>query len=531
MNDAVARHAELVSALMRPAAYPHPAERIELIETHISSVLLAGAYAYKVKKPVDLGFVDFSTLERRRFYCEEEVRLNRRTAPDLYLGVVPITGSPGQPRVAGDGEAIDYAVQMRRFDNDALLDVRARRGALQAAEIDRLAQSIAELHAVAARATPESDYGTPERVLHWARENFTQLRARALPAAADASLSRLAAWTAHEFERRRPAMVQRAVDGFIRECHGDLHLGNIVLLDGRPTLFDAIEFNPQLHWIDVASDVAFVFMDLFDHGMPRFAWRLLDRYLQASGDYGGLQLLRFYAVYRALVRAKVALIRADQPQLAADARAAALARCAHCVRLAETLQSGAKRPLLAITFGLSGAGKTTVAGDLLERLGAVRVRSDVERKRLFGIGQTARMAGGELDALYAQEANRRTYGRLAELARTIFAAGYPAIVDAAFLKRAERDEFRALARDLGARFALIECVASPAALRARLAQRAAHDTDASDATVAVLERQMATHEPVADDERADTFTIATDADASIFEARCGEAAARLAEEN
>jgi hypothetical protein len=527
-DDALARHQELIAALLRPAAYAHPVERVEQIETHISTVLLAGEFAYKIKKPVNLGFVDFSTLAQRRFCCYEEVRLNRRTAPTLYLDVVPITGSGAQPRMGGEGEALDYAVRMRRFDNALRLDARARRGELAAAEIDRLAQAIADFHAAAARALPASGFGAPEQALAWARENFAQLMALPHEPQAQAALRRLADWTEREYERCAPRLAQRRDDGFVRECHGDLHLGNIVLLDGAPTLFDAIEFNPQLRWIDVASDLAFAFMDLFDHGLAHFAWRLLDRYLQASGDYGGLPLLRFYAVYRALVRAKVARIRAEQPGIAADARAAALAQCAHYLRLADAHTQVNARPLLAITFGLSGAGKTKVAGELLQRLGAARVRSDIERKRLAGIAQTARMTGEELTALYSTEATRRTYARLAELARTIVAAGYPALIDAAFLKRAERDEFRALAHALGARFALIECTAAPAVLRARVAQRMERAADASDATVAVLERQLVTHEPVAPDERAETFSIATDVDAALLAARCAEVAERLA---
>lgn len=525
-DAALAQHNSLVRALMQPAAYPHPVAAVELIETHISSVLLAGAFAYKIKKPVNLGFVDFSTLAQRRFYCEEELRLNRRTAPQLYLDVVPIAGPASQPRIGGDGAAIEYAVRMRRFANGDLLDARARRGALAADDIDRLAQAIADFHAGAARAAPDTEYGAPAQVLRWARENFAQLQARPLPPAMEAARARLAAWTEREFERRAAALAQRRQDGCVRECHGDLHLGNIVLLDGAPTLFDAIEFNRELRWIDVVSDIAFTVMDLLDHGLPRFAWRLLDRYLQASGDYAGVALLRFYAVYRALVRAKVARIRLDQPALTGAARGAVLDQCAHYLRLAEALaQAGA--PRLIVMFGLSGAGKTTVAADLLERLGAVRLRSDVERKRLFEVGATTRLSGAALDALYGPDANRRTYARLAELARIVIDAGLPAIVDAAFLQRAERDEFRALARALGARFVLVECAASPQALRARVARRAAQNRDASDATVAVLEHQLATHEAIAADERADTVTIRTDVAAGDFDARCAQVAAQL----
>jgi len=527
-DAALLRHAELIAALMRPAAYPHAAEHVELIETHISSVLLAGEFAYKIKKPVSLGFVDFSSLAQRRFYCEEEVRLNRRTAPQLYLDVVPITGPESQPRLDGAGAPIEYAVRMRRFAGEALLDARARRGELNADEIDRLARAIADFHALAAHAAPEAREGAPDLVLRWARENFAQLRPGPLEADAAAALAQLSDWTEREFSRLRAPLAQRRASGFVRECHGDLHLGNIVLLDGSPTLFDAIEFNRELHWIDVINDLAFTYMDLFDHGLPQFGWRLLDRYLQATGDYTGLDLLRFYSVYRALVRAKVARIRADQPALAAVDRGAALAHCAHYLRLALTISRRAiQPPLLVIMFGLSGSGKTTVAGRLLEGLGGVRVRSDVERKRLTGTDLTARLEGPALKALYSSDATRRTYARLADLARTIIGFGYPAIIDAAFLRRAEREEFRVLAHALGARYALIECTAAADVLRARVKRRMAQEADASDATTAVLENQLATHEPVADEERADCCRIATDADSAVLEARCAEVVAQL----
>jgi predicted kinase len=367
-------------------------------------------------------------------------------------------------------------------------------------------------------------------VLRWARENFVSLQAPPLQADVAAALTELLAWTEREFGRLRASIEHRREQGFVRECHGDLHLGNIVLLDGGPTLFDAIEFNRELRWIDVINDLAFTYMDLFDHGLPQFGWRLLDRYLQATGDHAGLDLLRFYCVYRALVRAKVARIRAAQPALVDSERQAALAHCAHYVRLAATLaRRGMQQPVLAIMFGLSGAGKTTVAGRLLERLGAVRVRSDVERKRLAGIDLTVRVAGPALSALYSSDVTRQTYARLADLARMIIGAGYPAIIDAAFLRRTERDAFRTLARALGARFALIECTAPVDVLRARVTRRIAKEADASDATADVLQAQLAAHEPVADEERAYCYRIATDVDGATLEGRCAEVVTQLTE--
>ena len=493
-NGAMARHAALVAALRSQlrAATGRP---VTLIQTHISSVLLAGEHAYKLKKPVAFGFVDFSTLAARRRCCEEELRLNRRTAPQIYLDVVRITGSDEAPRIGGRGPAIEYAVRMRRFATRNLADRRARAGRLNAAHIDRLAAEVAAFHAAAAPAPAGADYGSPDKVLRWARENFALCLLRLDDEPRRARLQKLAQWTEDEFRARAGWFAARQAGGYIRECHGDLHLANIVLLDEVPVPFDGIEFNPELRFIDVASDIAFTFMDLVEHGLSRLAWRFVDRVLAASGDYGLLAGLRFYAVYRALVRAKVSLIRAHQPDAHPAERRKAAAAFARDLALAERL-AVAGAPLLLAVGGLSGSGKTTVAGLLLEHLGAVRVRSDVERKRLAGLAAGARRAAAFGAGLYAPEMTLRTYARLHEVAATVLDAGYPVIVDAAMLRRTEREALRELAARLGMRFQAIWCEAPPATLRSRIARRQAKGADASDATLAVLEKQLSfTEEP------------------------------------
>ena len=483
----MARHAALVTAL-RSHLRATTGRPVTLIQTHISSVLLAGEHAYKLKKPVAFGFVDFSTLAARGRCCADEVRLNRRTAPQVYLDVVRVTGTDSAPRLGGRGPTIEYAVRMRRFATRNLADRRAHAGRLNAAHIDRLAAEVAAFHTKAARSPADADYGLPSKVLRWARENFALCLLRLDDEPRRARLQRLAQWTEEEFRRRAGWFAARRTGGFIRECHGDLHLANIVLLDEVPVPFDGIEFNPELRFIDVASDVAFTFMDLGEHGLPRLAWRFLNQYLEASGDYGLLTGLRFYAVYRALVRAKVSLIRAHQPDAHPAERRRAAGAFARDLALAERL-TVVPSPLLLAVGGLSGAGKTTVAGLLLEHLGAVRVRSDVERKRLAGLKAGARTAAGFSSGLYSPEMTTRTYARLHEVAATVLEAGYPVIVDAAMLRRAERDALRALAARFGLRSECIWCEASPATLRARIARRQAQGADASDATLAVLQRQ------------------------------------------
>jgi uncharacterized protein len=505
---ALRQHEELIAGLLRPEAYPTPVDRIERLDTHISTVLLAGDYAYKIKKPVAFGFLDFSSLELRRQYCEEELRINRRTAPQIYLDVVPIIetraglriGAPGEK--AGGQGTVDYAVSMRRFDNERALDRLATQGRLSADHIDQLASAVARLHEKAERAPP--GFGTQAVIARWSEENFASLRARTLSAVDRARVDALAAWSKAELAARSSLLDARVERGFIREGHGDLHLANIVLIENDPVPFDALEFNAELRYIDVVSDVAFTFMDLADHRLPQLAWRFINIYLEHTGDYDSLALLRFYSIYRALVRANVALIHLQQPQLAQVARLREHASFEHYLVLAEQFRE-LRAPVLLVMSGLSGSGKSTVALQLAEQLGAIRIRSDVERKRLQGLARDARSDG----TIYTAGITEQTYARLADAARAAIAASVPAIVDAAFLRRAERARFRRLAAELNARYLLINCEAPLDVLRARVAERAARGADPSEANLEVLEKQLLWHEPLDAEEEATAIRIHT----------------------
>ena len=516
----------LIAALRDPRRYPHPVERVTLLETHISWVLLTGRYAYKLKKPVALGFLDFSTLEARKAACEEELRLNRRTAPDLYLEVVPVTGTEAEPRLGGKGRAIDYAVKMQEFPQDALLDRVAARGELTPALMDDLAAEVAAFHAQVARAGPGSEFGSPEDVIAQARQNFDQVRALDPDQESAAALQRLAAWTEREFAHRKDVLAARRDDGFVRECHGDLHLRNLLLLDRRIVPFDCIEFNAHFRWIDVMSEVAFLVMDLVDHRFAAHAGRFLDAYLEETGDYAGLACLRFYLVYRAMVRAKVACMRAHQLPAGAPDRAPAEREFREYLRLAERFVALERRALI-LTRGLSGSGKTVFSGLLVEEIGAIRVRSDVERKRLHGLAAAARTGAAVGGGIYAQDATRRTYARLHEIARAVLDAGFPAVADATFLRRADRDAMRALGREAGATFAIAACEAPEPALRERILARARAGGDASEATLDVLARQVATAEPLAGEEFAFAFKVDTTADRDSLRSRARALGARL----
>ncbi|SEP58392.1 hypothetical protein SAMN05421693_101139 [Ectothiorhodospira magna] len=484
----------LIQRLTHPAAYPHPVTQVQRIETHISTVLLAGEFAYKIKKPVNLGFLDFSTLAQRQHFCAEELRLNRRLAPDIYDAVVSFSGSPAHPVFNGPGPAFEYAVRMRRFDPDHTLDHLHDRGHLSLELMDTIATRLARFHAQIPATT---DHGHPAQVVKPMLENFAHIR-RLAPSGVDfAMLDALEAWTCNQHQQLVPLLAQRHQGGYIRECHGDLHLGNIALIAGEPTLFDGIEFNPALRWIDMISEVAFLTMDLMARGAQAHAHRFLNAWLEASGDYEGVPLLRFYQVYRAMVRAKVAAIRREQPGLPPAEADRALVTCQAYMQLA-TRFTRSEVAALFINHGFSGSGKTTLSRPLIEATGAIRIRSDVERKRLAGLAATDR--GG--DELYGQTLTRRTYDRLAELARWLIQAGYPVIVDATFLRRDARHQFAILARTLGVGFWILDYQADPARLQQRIQQRRAMGEDASDADLAVLQKQQQQHDPLEPDEPA-----------------------------
>jgi hypothetical protein len=495
----------LINSLMQPGAYDPSVEKCELIETHISWVILTGEYAYKIKKSLNLGFLDFSTLEKRRFYCGEELRLNKRLAPMVYLSVVPITGTVEHPQWAGEGQAIEYAVKMRAFPQQAQLDRVLALGALKTQQIDILSRHIADFHNRIDVAGDDSIYGDPACILQPIEENFKQIREHVADTKALKMLSGLEHWSQENFKALKSLFVQRKSDGFVRECHGDLHLRNIAWMDDGPVVFDCIEFSPGLRWIDVMSDVAFLVMDLQDREQPALAQRFLNNYLEHTGDYAGSRVLRFYQMYRALVRAKIDAIRGDQAGISQKEQAEAEKDFFEYLNLALTYVRPLK-PQLIITRGMSASGKSTVSGLLLEQLGAVRIRSDVERKRLFGLkaeddGQSAVGQG-----IYTAKATERTYRKLEELAAQLLDAGYPVIVDAVFLHYEERENFRKLAEARHIAFVILQCTASAEILRQRIVER---QRDVSDADLKVLEMQCSEWQPLHKHERLNAVTIET----------------------
>lgn len=470
---------------------PTPAQRLaqwltargehvdRIIETHISWVVLAGEHAWKLKKPVQLGFLDFSTPRLRRRACEDELELNRRLAPSIYQAVEPLP----------DDMHDEPVLRMHRFPDGALLAERLKAGALQARDIDRFAQWLSGFHQTAPSSPPDASWGQPEDVQHTVLKVADGL----LQAGCDTAAVRgLRDWIVAEGQARASDLLRRRTQGRVREVHGDLHLSNIVVLDDEVLAFDCIEFDPALRWIDVACDLAFAVMDLAANGRADLAWRLLDGWLTYTGDHDAMAVMRYYLVYRALVRALVAALRGSSPEAYLE------------IALAFA-QPGP--PFLAITCGLSGSGKSHLALALLQHAGLVRLRSDVERKRLTGLKPLEKSAATLGRSIYDANTTQHTYATLAERAHSVLAAGWPVVVDAAFLREAERRTFAQLAARRGVGFVILDCNTPSTLLRQRLRARNATGEDPSEADESVLELQATAREPYSSDEKSAVFAV------------------------
>jgi len=491
---------------LSPAAFPHAVTGFRVIETHISWVVLTGSFAYKIKKPVRYDFLDASTLELRRELCEEELRLNRRLAPDLYVDVLHLTRDGGQIKVGGSGSAVEYAVRMREFDPSQDLATQLEVGSVRLSDLRSLAIKIAEFHRHAAVAAPETPLGDVASIRAQIVDNVAVLE-QCLEQPEDiAAIRRLDNWLRRSLAESKPLLALRKRDGSVRECHGDLHAHNIVRWRQQWTPFDCIEFNPDLRWIDVFSDVAFLFMDLVAHGRRDLAHGFLSRYLEETGDYDGLRLLPLYAVYRALVRAKVDALGAKSAS--AEGARALRERQARRLRVAADLIRP-PLPALLITHGVAACGKSWLSERLVPELHAVRVRSDLERKRLAGMEALENSRSGIGENLYDAAVTDYLYARLRACAESALAGGLSVIVDAAFLEAGQREQFRQLATRQQVPFLILSCHAGTSILHARLDERAGTGRDPSEATRAVLDHQLATHEPLSAQEETYALRIDT----------------------
>ncbi|GAB6063691.1 bifunctional aminoglycoside phosphotransferase/ATP-binding protein [Deferrisoma palaeochoriense] len=474
----------LIRALSSPEAYPHPCRRVEVRQTHISAVFLAGAYAYKIKKPLDLGFLDFSTPERRAHFCREEVRLNRRMAPEVYLGVVPVTLDRGRARVDGEGEPVEWAVWMRRLPERATLLRRLDRGEVGMGEIGSFGTFLARFHARAEAGPHVARFGRAAVVGRNARENFEQTAGHRGITVSDGVFERVRRVTEHGLSALSPLMDDRAARGVPRDTHGDLHLDHVYWFPRRAperrwVVVDCIEFNERFRYADPVADAAFLSMDLTFQGRRDLARGFEEAYLVAAEDPEGAGLFPWYVAYRACVRAKVEGFAALEPEVSPDERNRALASArAHWLVALDALEPPERRPCLLGVGGLPGSGKSSLARGLAERLGFRLIATDVVRKELAGLSPADRAPAGYGQGIYTPEWTERTYAEVFRRAEGALFEGRRVIVDATLREARWRRALGETARAWGVRWGILLCQASEAEVRRRLSRPRKGPSDA-----------------------------------------------------
>jgi len=501
----------------QPDQFPHPTAHITWLETHISTIILTGDWVYKIKKPVDFGFLDFSTLEKRKHYCEEELRLNRRTAPDLYVSVEPLCSDQGRLNFVGQGKVVDYAVKMRQFDPDALLLNRMESLLSDWPFLQNLGYELAAFHEQAKQCAAGEDYGSAASVLYPVEENFRQIKARQNLVDGQQRLEQIEQWSLQQWQHLEPVFDARKKQGRVKECHGDLHLQNIALINAKAVMFDCIEFNERFRWIDVANDLAFLLMDLEIHNYQQQANAVLNSYLEYSGDYQLLAVLDFYRVYRAMVRAKVAVLKLEQTKQ--EEQDSLKREIQQYFDYAQSVIHGNK-PCLVLTCGVSGSGKSTLARQLAGRLQAIQLRSDVVRKQLAGLKPLESSSGIDPhnpNALYSSEYTRKTLDRLKVLAEQVIRLGYAVIVDATFITRNSRLVFQQLAADHALPYFIVHMDVPHATLKQRIQARQSRNNDASEAGVEIMEKQLKQFEPFDVDESGVVLSVSANVDDPIIE--------------
>jgi aminoglycoside phosphotransferase family enzyme/predicted kinase len=469
---------------------------VELLQTHVSWIFLTDTHAYKVKKPVDFGFLNFSTIDRRRFYCNEEIRLNRRLCPDTYEGVVELREAPGGAAFFGTGQILDYAVRMKRLPAERMLERLVETGNVSSAEMREVARTIAVFHRNAATSQTISEYGRVDRIMFNWEENLEQMDQFAgstLPAP-DRKIIR--AWVTSFANDHGDLFSRRVEEGFIRECDGDIHLENICLMDGKVCIFDCIEFNDRFRYCDTAADVAFLLMDLDFHGRRDLAGDAIATYLEESGDTDMMALIDFYKVYRAFVRGKVESLRMIDSGIDQKEREEAKARAIRYFRLARGyIERHGMAQTLFITCGLMGSGKSLLADQLSFELGAACFNSDITRKRLAGIPAGSPVTASYAAGLYSPKQNAATYSELLRLAEAELAAGRSVIVDASFMRKSDRFGFAQVAKRRRAAFVILHVTCAEPENRRRLVERSKSGQSVSDGRVELLETQRQKFEP------------------------------------
>ncbi|MEO1133281.1 MAG: AAA family ATPase [Cyanobacteria bacterium J06639_1] len=515
-----------IQAMLTPEFYPHPvAEPIQLLQTHISYVLLTGEFAYKAKKPLNFGFLDYSTLEKRKFYCHEELRLNQRGAPDLYLEVVPIYQNGDRFQLDVAGEPVEYAVKMKQFPQDTLLSELYERGDVTEDLVVQLAKAIAAYHDRAETNDYIRSFGTIEAIRQSIDENYDQTEAYIGGPQTQAQFDDTRAYTDRFFAEEADLFARRVKGNRVRECHGDIHLRNICYWKNKLHLFDCIEFNEPFRFVDVMFDIAYIVMDFLARDRPDLSALFLNTYTEQTGDWEGLEILPLYVSRQSYVRAKVTSFMLGDPGVPAAAKAAASETAAQYYRLAWDC-TRSRRGQIVLTSGLSGSGKSTVAGMLSREMGAIHIRSDAVRKHLAGISLDRRgdEAGATFSGIYTPEMTQKTYDHLIELGTTLARRGETVILDATFDRLVHRQNAIARAREAGLPLHVLSCEADINVLKARLQERKG---DIADATVTYLVDQERLFEPLTDAEREWAIAIDTSLDLKALQERVRAIAAQL----
>ena len=472
-----------MKALLKPETYPHSPQKIELVQTQMSFLFLTGDYVYKVKKPVDLGYLDYTTLEKRRFFCQQEIELNRRLCPEIYLEIVPIVSIRGQIQLGGEGEIIEYAVKMKQLPAERMMDRLLPQDLVTGEMVARVAEKLAAFHDKAATSSEISAFGKLDAITVNTEENFAQTEKYMDISISSKQYHQIKDYTDDFVKSNEFLFNKRVKDGRIKDCHGDLHAAHVCLANGI-YIYDCIEFNDRFRYGDVASEIAFLAMDLDRFQRADLSQDFVNAYVRISRDEELLQLLNFYKCYRAYVRGKVASFMLDDPYI--QDKEAVLATAQGYFELAYRYTR--EKPLLLIMAGLVGTGKTTVAEALGRSLGLTVVSSDVTRKRLAGISPEERRFEQFEGGIYSDDFTRKTYDEMFARARELLSQRQSVILDASFKKRQDRLQAKNLAEEAKADFAVIECILDEKTIKSRLEQRI-KEGSASDGRWEIFEQQ------------------------------------------
>ncbi len=507
-----------VQALLKPEAYPHAVKEIQLVQTHISWVFLTGEFVYKIKKPVNFGFLDFATLEKRHHFCQEELRLNRRLSPEIYLEVVPIVQRDGGIYVGGEGKVIDYAVKMKQLPQESCLISLLERKKLTAFIMERLARLMARFYKEAKTSKEIATYGLPEKIEVNIKENFDQTASYVGKTIEKDVYEALKDYSFRFLTERKEVFLERICAEQIKDGHGDFHCANVYWHNNKIYVLDCIEFNTRFRYADVAADVAFLLMDLDFRQASHLGNCFLNAYLTYTNDFGLLKVLDFYKIYRAYVRGKIASFEMDMAEIPETQRKQAQEKAKRYFELAYRYLTAPKRPFILAMTGLLGSGKSTLACQLAPVLKAVLIRSDALRKHLAGLDPDEHVYVPFGQGIYRPEMTEKVYAALFRIAEEVLAQGLPVILDASFSKEKWRTEVKELAKKMNCPYFFIECECPEEVLKQRLVLRYKNGGDVSDGHPALLETFKKDFEPIQDKHKI-TVNTARDVKEAVEEVK------------